>query len=65
MTLADQQPSGQLVVIGSSAGGIDALTRLVTTLPTDFPGPIVVGQHLSPHRSSHLGEILPHHGTLP
>lgn len=31
-----------LVVVGSSAGGIDALSLLVSTLPTDFPSPLVL-----------------------
>jgi two-component system, chemotaxis family, CheB/CheR fusion protein len=55
----------QLVVIGSSAGGIEALSTLVSTLPNDFPAPIVLGQHLSPSRRSHLAEILARRSTLP
>ncbi len=55
----------QLVVIGSSAGGIEALTRVVGSLPPDFPAPIVIAQHLDPRRPSHLGEILSRHATLP
>lgn len=47
-----------LVVIGSSAGGIDALSVLVATLPANFPAPIVVAQHLDPARQSHLATIL-------
>ena len=31
-----------LVVIGSSAGGIDALSTLVERLPADFAAPILV-----------------------
>lgn len=54
-----------LVVIGASAGGVEALTALVTTLPADFPAPIVVAQHLDPHRISHLGDILASRGALP
>jgi two-component system CheB/CheR fusion protein len=54
-----------LVVIGSSAGGIDALSTLVATLPTDFPAPIVIAQHLDPNRPSHLAEILGRRSTLP
>src|SRR5690349_17704923 len=57
--------SGQLVVVGASAGGIEALATLVSTLPTDFPAPIVIAQHLDPRRISHLGEILSRHSTLP
>jgi two-component system CheB/CheR fusion protein len=55
----------QLVVIGSSAGGIEALTRVVANLPADFPAPIVIAQHLDPRRPSHLHEILARHSTLP
>ncbi len=55
----------QLVVIGSSAGGIEALTRVVASLPADFGAPIVIAQHLDPRRPSHLGEILSRHATLP
>ena len=55
----------QLVVIGSSAGGIEALSRVVASLPADFPAPIVIAQHLDPRRPSHLGEILARHATLP
>ena len=62
------KPSGtepQLVVIGSSAGGIEALSRVVASLPSDFPAPIVIAQHLDPRRPSHLGDILARHATLP
>jgi len=52
------QPGQALVVIGSSAGGVDALSTLVTTLPVAFSAPIVLAQHLDPHRPSQLGEIL-------
>ena len=51
--------------IGSSAGGIEALSRVVGSLPPDFPAPIVIAQHLDPRRPSHLGEILARHATLP
>ena len=55
----------QLVVVGSSAGGIEALSRVVGSLPPDFPAPIVIAQHLDPRRPSHLGEILARHATMP
>lgn len=54
-----------LVVIGSSAGGIGALSTFVGSLRTDFPAPIVLAQHLDPQRPSHLGEILNRRTTLP
>ena len=54
-----------LVVIGASAGGIESLSVLVSTLPRSFPAPIVVAQHLSPSRTSALGEILDRRCPLP
>ena len=55
----------QLVVIGASAGGIEALSTLVSTLPRDLPAPIVIAQHLDPALPSRLGTILTRHSTLP
>src|SRR5437899_10449094 len=49
---------GDLVVIGSSAGGVEALSILVSTLPANFPSPIVLAQHLDPNRPSTLDSIL-------
>jgi PAS domain-containing protein len=54
-----------LVVVGSSAGGIGALSGLVSSLPEDFDAPIVVAQHLDPNRESHLQEILARKSTVP
>ena len=54
-----------LVVVGSSAGGIGALSVLVSTLHQSFPAPIVLAQHLDPQRPSHLGSILERKSTLP
>lgn len=55
----------QLVVVGSSAGGIGALSKLVSNLPEDFSAPVVVAQHLDPNRESHLKEILSRRSALP
>ena len=46
-----------LVAVGASAGGLLALTELLTPLPTAFPG-IVVVQHLDPTHKSHLASLL-------
>ena len=54
-----------LVVIGSSAGGIEAVSTLVSTLPTDFPAPLVLAQHLDPTHASTLDVILQRRSTLP
>ena len=37
-----------LIVVGASAGGVEALSVLVSSLPADFPAPIVLAQHLDP-----------------
>ena len=63
--MSEERSFSQLVVIGASAGGIDALSTLVETLPLDLPAPIIIAQHLDPSRVSHLAEILGRHSTLP
>jgi two-component system CheB/CheR fusion protein len=55
----------ELVVVGSSAGGIEALSILVSSLPKDFPAPMVLAQHLDPYRPSNLDQILERRSTLP
>jgi two-component system, chemotaxis family, CheB/CheR fusion protein len=47
-----------IVVIGASAGGIEALERLAGALPSNFPAPVVVAQHLDPTHESRLDVIL-------
>ncbi len=56
---------GDLVVVGSSAGGVEALSVLVSNLPADFPAPIVLAQHLDPSRPSSLDSILRRRTPLP
>ena len=54
----DPESPSWLVVVGSSAGGIQALSELLGGLNPEFPAPIVVAQHTQPDRVSHLAEIL-------
>ena len=65
MTMAEQQRLHDLVVIGASAGGIEALSLLVAALPESLPAPIVIAQHIDPKATSHLGQILARHSKLP
>jgi two-component system chemotaxis response regulator CheB len=44
--------------VGASAGGLDALIRLVRSLPDDLDAPILVVLHLAPTGRSRLPEIL-------
>jgi len=60
-----ESDSSDLVVVGSSAGGIEALSILIGTLPDNFPAPVVLAQHLDPTRTSNLDQILQKRTTLP
>ncbi|WP_410621185.1 chemotaxis protein CheB [Amycolatopsis sp. cmx-8-4] len=53
-----------VVVIGASAGGVEALRTLVQALPADFPAAILAVMHLSPGASSALPQILSRAGAL-
>jgi two-component system chemotaxis response regulator CheB len=54
-----------IVVIGASAGGVEALTQLVRTLPNTFPGAIFVAMHFPAYGTSVLPSILERAGNLP
>lgn len=54
-----------IIVIGASAGGVDALSRLCATLPADLPACVFVAQHLSPASRSVLPQLLGRAGPLP
>jgi two-component system CheB/CheR fusion protein len=61
----DGSVDGHLVVVGSSAGGIEALSVLASGLGKDFPAPVVFAQHLDPSRPSQLAGILERRTELP
>jgi len=63
--LPEDQKNTHLVVVGSSAGGIEALSKLVSTLPEGLNAPVVIAQHLDPERESRLTEILARRSKLP
>jgi two-component system chemotaxis response regulator CheB len=54
-----------IVVVGGSAGGVEALRRIVAALPGALPAAVFVVVHVSPHGESHLPEILARAGPLP
>jgi two-component system chemotaxis response regulator CheB len=54
-----------LIVIGTSMGGVEALSRLVAQLPRDLQASICVVLHLAPGHLSVLPDILSRAGPLP
>ena len=67
VTSSDVPPPGgvTVVAIGASAGGIPALTAVLAGLGPEFPGAIVVVQHLDPHFRSFLARVLARKSRLP
>src|SRR5918911_680645 len=51
-----------IIVVGASAGGVEALSALVRGLPADLPAAVFVVLHIPPYHQSHLPAILSHHG---
>jgi two-component system CheB/CheR fusion protein len=64
-TAPHKQPPAFLIAgIGASAGGLDALSKLLHALPPDTGVAFVVIQHLDPSRDSMLPEILARQATI-
>ena len=54
-----------VVVVGASLGGVDALQALVGGLPADLPAAVFVVQHVAAASPGVLGGILDRRGPLP
>jgi two-component system chemotaxis response regulator CheB len=60
-----KEQSFQIVLIGSSAGGVAALTSLISKIPPEFSAAILIVQHLAKDGRSLLSSILSRVSHLP
>ena len=59
--IAEEKPSGgryEVVLIGASTGGPEALREVLPKLPADFPVPVLVVQHMPPQYTTQLARRL-------
>ena len=54
----------EIVALAASAGGLTALSSVLSALPPDFPAALVVVQHLDPRHRSLMAEILSRRTSL-
>ncbi|OWY66658.1 chemotaxis protein CheB [cyanobacterium TDX16] len=63
--LEDSSLPQKVVAICASAGGLNALTQVLSALPVNFPAAITIVQHISPHYPSMMADILSRRTKLP
>jgi two-component system, chemotaxis family, protein-glutamate methylesterase/glutaminase len=63
--MAPSAAGPEVVVVGASAGGVEALTVLFAALPAGYVGAVFVVLHTPPGATSELPAILGRAGTLP
>ncbi len=61
----ESEPSGLIVGIGASAGGLEAFSELLRNLPPQTGMAFVLVQHLDPHHESILAELLANYTRMP
>jgi two-component system chemotaxis response regulator CheB len=59
-----RKASFDVVAMAASAGGLNAIGKVLEALPGDFSAPVVVVQHLDPRHRSLIAEILSRHTRM-
>lgn len=57
-------PQFDVVALGASAGGVEALHVVVEALPAGFPAAVLIVQHMDPRHRSMLAGLLGRHSRL-
>lgn len=63
--MADGEQNPCVIVLGASAGGVQALTRIVSDLPENLPAALAIVLHVAPRGTSVLPQILDRAGAFP
>jgi two-component system chemotaxis response regulator CheB len=63
--MSTSESAYDIVAIAASAGGITALSTVLGALPTGFPVPVVVVQHLDPRHETVIAHVLGRRTQLP
>lgn len=53
-----------IIVIGASAGGVEALPKLIGSLPGDLPASVFIVLHVSPQGPGYLPQVIKRHASL-
>src|SRR4051812_16894726 len=61
----DERSGRDIIVIGASAGGVEAIATLMREMPADIPASFFVVSHVLPESGNHLIDTLNTTGPLP